>query len=438
MIAKTVQIVSLPDGLAKGWDLADAEDKGWTTEQTLTWIRQHIAPAGPKGLFHLEEASIANWIFTPPPRRRWLIEDVLPLGKVGLLVAPGGTGKSFFTLSVAVAVATGLPAFGSMPIGEQGGVLALFAEEDPEELHRRLFYVINQMITETDNQEYYRQKITERIFAKSMSGQNNLMTHKVRQEVSMTTYVERLIETAKQVPDLKLIIIDPASRFRGGEENSAEDTTRFVEALEVVAKYTKATVLLVHHSNKSSMAGGVPTSQAAARGSSALTDGVRWQGNLSTMSEIEAKTFSINEKQRRDYVRFSITKSNYGPPKEDVWLVRGEQGVLKSVDLVPAGNKKTENLLDKIIKIIEANAAKGVEETKTSFIVLNSGKDSPLAVGKDTVRAILDKALASGDLILRRPTKPTKNVSSVLGLPGEEGHQEADEDPQEEHVLEEF
>src|SRR5690606_14169428 len=99
--------------------------------------------------------------------------------------------------------------------------------------------------------------------------------------VRQTEIVEQLLCVTKAIPDLKLIIFDPVSRYRGGQENSNEDATRFIEAAERIAKATGATVLLLHHANKGSMSA-EERNQNAARGASALTDGARWQMNLRT------------------------------------------------------------------------------------------------------------------------------------------------------------
>jgi len=89
-------------------------------------------------LFDMAAARVDRFLDADPPARRWVLTDCLPLGKVGLLVAPGGTGKSQLALQLAIAVATGTGLADWWTVGERGPVLALFAEEDEEELHRRL------------------------------------------------------------------------------------------------------------------------------------------------------------------------------------------------------------------------------------------------------------------------------------------------------------
>src|SRR3546814_14499736 len=106
---------------------------------------------------------------------------------------------------------------------------------------------------------------------------------------------------------LKLIVIDPASRFRGGNENSADDVTRFVEQLERLRQETGATVLVCHHANKASMneTTGV-RGQAATRGSSAMTDGVRWQLNLSSVPKTTLPGLDVSQR----YLNADLTTTN--------------------------------------------------------------------------------------------------------------------------------
>jgi RecA-family ATPase len=423
-LAASARLVAVPTDYPKGWDLADALAEGWTPEQTLTWLNQHVQENVHKGLFLLDEACIKSWINNPPPPRVWLVTGIIPYGKVCIIVAPGGSGKSFVAVALAVSTATGLPAFGELEMGEPGGVLLLFAEEDTEELHRRFHHVINTALSDSDNPEQYRKLIANRVFAKSMSGRNNLMTVKNGAEVTPTKYVGQLVETAKGIKNLKLIVIDPAARFRGGEENSAEDTTRFVEQMEVVAHRTGATVLVIHHSNKASMSDGGAASQSAARGSSALTDGCRWQGNLSVLSEKDAIKLGVKDDERKKYVRFSFTKANYGPPINDIWLKRGDHGVLRIVELSPKKAVEDEAVLSQVVQIIKERAEHGNEYSKRRFEDRFSGKAGELGISKHQLRNIIDDALES-DLLTQRPPKvPEKNVPLVLAVPDSESIQD--------------
>jgi hypothetical protein len=68
--------------------------------------------------------------------------------------------------------------------------------------------------------------------------------------------------------------------------------------------------------------------QTAARGASALSDGVRWQLNMRKMSKDEASKFGVEENLRGSFIQMEVSKSNYGTTNEPVLLRREEGGVL--------------------------------------------------------------------------------------------------------------
>lgn len=360
-------------------------------------------------LFDINDARVAQYLKSPPPPRRYLLDKCLPIGKVGLVVGMGGVRKSMLMMQLQIAIATNMALCGYWGIGEAGASLGLYAEEDVEELHRRLYFATEDF---TPNS---RKLINENVYIKSMTGICTQLTEKQHSDAEMTKIVGRLILTAKQIPNLKLIILDPASRFRGGDENNSSDATRFVEACELIAKETGATVLIVHHVNKVSISS-TDITQAAARGSSALTDGVRWQLNLSVMSEKEAKAYGVPIDRRKYFVKCSITKNNYAPPQEnEVWLeMQGSHGNLQHRQLFSASQHKSDGIYNKIIKKIEENFNIGIQHSSTGFCNRYGGKDGIFKIGEKGLRSIVNQAIDLGDLVLKPPLKPQKNVTNVL------------------------
>ena len=90
-------------------------------------------------------------------------------------------------------------------------------------------------------------------------------------------------------------------RFLGAEaETDNAAATQFISLLERITLELKGkpTVLFGHHMNKSGVSG-TNTDQAAARGSSALTDGVRFQINLEkALKESAPKADKIYKKDK--------------------------------------------------------------------------------------------------------------------------------------------
>lgn len=366
-----------------------------------------LPPPAITPLFDLADARVDRLLDRRPPLRRWLLEDCLPLGKTGMLVAPGGTGKSQFLMQLCASVATGLPLAGYWHANEPGGVVYIAAEDDADELHRRFYNTAEQLrqATKLDGAAALRENLL--IF--SAAARNNLMTKATRTgEVEKTDYADRLLESLKPIQEPRLIVIDPASRFRGGEENSAEDATRFVEALEYIAKESGATVLIAHHANKASFLGG-DQSQNASRGSSALTDGVRWQMNLTSVTKEEARRLGVLEKDRGHYLTATVTKNNYAPPQPTVMLHRCAGGYLVRVDL--RGQSEGARLRA-ILSLIAAEAAKGNDYTRNRLEETFGGVDGLLGFGKVALRDHL-QVLADRKFI--KPTTRSQPITLTEG-----------------------
>ncbi|WP_323509723.1 helicase RepA family protein [Glaciimonas sp. CA11.2] len=391
---KEIQVVKL---MALGWNASNTppldHDIVTSTCEGILRTHQNNHPVARVGgdislLFDLNEAKVHNMICNPPPQRKWLLNDCLPYGKVGMIIAPGGTGKSMLALQLSVSLATGDKFVDYWEIGEVGASLLLFGEEDTEEIHRRLHNVVASLGQTSPTKI---SDIESRVHAKSMTGIDNQMTRSLPAgSVTLTDYADRLILTANQITNLKLIIIDPASRFRGGNENAAEDTTRFVESLERVCQQTGATVLVLHHANKISQSAG-EANQNASRGSSAMTDGVRWQMNLSRPSKEDArKSYGIPENLRHNYLLAAVTKNNYGPPQNDVVLMRGEHGILH-VSNEHLSTPKPEEIL---IALLKSETAAGRVYSANAFEKQFGGEQKTFKMGILAVRKLINAAIA--------------------------------------------
>ena len=302
-------------------------------------------------LFDLQKGRIGRYLSTPPPLRRWLLKDLVVIGKVGAVVAPGGSSKSQWMLQLGVSVATGIPLADHWQVGETGGVIVFFAEDDDDEIHRRLHRIQSHLTMAGHGKALA--TLHQRLFIFSTIGTDTLLTKKgVTGEVSATVTVDRIAALAAQIPDLRLIVIDPGSRFRGGEENSNEDATRFVEALENLAQKTDATIMLAHHANKISASTG-DVSQGTSRGASALTDGLRWQMNLNRPTEAQATTFNLPKDSLGSYVAATVTKTNYSAIPAPVLLERGQDGFLSAVNPTQARNNAEQRAIVAVLRVLD-------------------------------------------------------------------------------------
>jgi len=288
-----------------------------------------------------------DWFTTYPPRRRYLLtregtgddagkRDVgfLPRGKVGILAAAGGAGKTMALVQLALSVATGRQWLGEydVPAGEQGHVLLALGEEDAEEVHRRLHYAFRVMWPSNEpkhaqEREEAARLAHERIIVLPLAGKpvGFVATDRTTREVSPTSAHDQLLALLTHAAhDWSLVVLDPLSRFAGADtESDSAAATRFIQAVEALVNVPgRPTVLLAAHTTKTSRKGDDnPNDATAVRGSSALTDGARWA--MTMMPEPQ------NFLQKSPYVHIELVKSNYGPLDKPRKVARADGGALR-------------------------------------------------------------------------------------------------------------
>ena len=129
----------------------------------------------------------------------------------------------------------------------------------------------------------------------------------------------------------RLIVFDPLRQFHDGDENDTAFMTAVVARFQRLARDTGSAVLLAHHANRSSISSGTGEQVGASRGCTALTDGVRWQANLSPVSDALASELGIERADLRDYVRLDCSKANYARPSATVVLRKAPESGLMTL-----------------------------------------------------------------------------------------------------------
>jgi len=361
-----------------------------------THRRKHdVVDATPEtALFDVTAASVSRFIGKEVPQRDWVLEECLPRGKTALLVAPGGTGKSQLVLQLGYAIATGRGTYSPWKPGRAGQVVIIGAEDEEDEVHRRFERLVRADMGSNDAEKTLN-LLRSNLFIVPRVGEDNLFTRDDGKEVRQTGMVERVAIAVAPLADLRAIVVDPAARFRGGEENAAEDTTRFVEALETLAKLTGAAVLVVHHVNKSSLLGG-DANQSASRGSSALSDGVRMQINLGPPNKEEGEF--LGRLGPGKFLVAKITKTNYTAAGEPLYLRRDDEGRLFRVDVDEQKQSLDETQLVLLVEVVHEEAARKHLYSKSSFATAYGGRSQIFHLGQSALKRLIDRAVLEGRL----------------------------------------
>ncbi|MHB1620882.1 MAG: helicase RepA family protein [Sulfuricella sp.] len=251
-------------------------------------------------------------------------------GTVGGMASPGAAGKTFLAIEAAMAVAGGPAAdlIGLAPAST--GRVVYLSLEDPEVVLQHRLHQIGKHLPAPA-----RDRIAENLVLESLVGGGL--------DVMKEKHADWLVEICAGA---RLVVLDTLSRIHKLDENSNGEMAQLITALEHLSVVTGAAILFLHHTSKNSASNGQLDQQQAARGASALVDNARWGGFVAKMSGDESKKLSDREIDRRPigdrrgyFVRFGVSKQNYGLPQEDKWLRRSTGGVLLPADLLPAHSK---------------------------------------------------------------------------------------------------
>jgi len=296
-----------------------------------------MPPNNQPTLWGVSPLDIATVVLTPPPPPD-LVLPGLQAATVGLLFGGGGGGKSFLTLHIAAAVASGQRLFDAWDVG-QGPVVVVQMEDDADEVHRRIA-AINRFDNYPDRDIY--------LYA-TPAPKPRLLTSAGRGDITGNRQaIHALIETVQSV-HARLLIIDPLIRTHALEENANSEMIHLMDLWDGLARATGAAVLLVHHSTKAGRSGSTGDNSLA-RGAGVLTDEARWVAELGPLTDKEAQ--GIPEADRWKYLALRVTKCNYGPRPDPLFLYRTEGGALmRSGRPTPTAHAKASSTKGKVVPI---------------------------------------------------------------------------------------
>lgn len=217
---------------------------------------------------------VGNDILDMKPRK-WLVGSWLPLDALVLLYSAPGVGKSFYSLSLGLQVASGGEWVGE-PIAEALPVLYVAAERPTDQRDRAEAWSLH---FDTD-------------LPKNFTLLEAALPPQLTNPLDVAAICEEIRSTKA-----KLVVLDTYARMTLGlEENSSSATSPIVEALDQIRKATEGgTVVIVHHAPKN---GDTP------RGSTALLGGVDMTIRL-TKSDTQVKA--------------SVEKANAGREPAPAW-----------------------------------------------------------------------------------------------------------------------
>ena len=269
--AKSTMMLKIPSTKEEKWDAADAIEEGFNIEKMLETNENKVK----KPISLVDDSLLINEYFVgSAPEQHFLIGDTIPLGVPVVFAAAGDSGKGMMTLDLAMKVASGASmqsAFGGL-VAEHGDVILITAEDDKDEMHRRI-----SRLDPSKYREHYEHKL--RVLPLPNLGGVFPIMQKFDNTYLMGEEFSRIYDQMLEMETLKLIIIDPMASFVHADVNADPAAgAAFMGLLAQMATETGATVMVNHHMAKIRDNEPVTTPEQARnliRGTSAIVDGVR-------------------------------------------------------------------------------------------------------------------------------------------------------------------
>lgn len=276
-----------------------------------------------------------------PPALDYVLPGLLA-SSTGLIVGPGGVGKTMLELQIALGLACGESICGGLFEGSPNGgaleqdagkVVLVVAEESQGVIWERLHAIVTTLKGES------RMGCSHcNLDAMLDLWDTNLHIHALA-GTGPAPLMDKGFARTQHFHDLqrvcdgaRLVILDPLRQFHQCEENDSAAMTTLAQHMQSLASSAGPAVVGAHHTNRASGTMGMGDTAGASRGSSALTDAVRWQLNLSAPTKEGAKHHGIDEVERKHYVLVDLPKANYIAAQKTRVLERLARGVLVCAD----------------------------------------------------------------------------------------------------------
>ena len=181
----------------------------------------NIMEKSKNGTYHYEALDLS----IPPPAYNWLVKGLICQGDTTLIVGEPNVGKSWISLSLAVAVANEASTWLDYPLSNHGNVLYI----DEENPHDVVYHRLQQLGMQN----------------------NDSIRYLHRQGIRLDRNFDKLLDEAITYQP-KMIVIDSLTRFHTQDENNAGAMAGlFNNSINVLCRETGAAVIILHHTNKS-------------------------------------------------------------------------------------------------------------------------------------------------------------------------------------------
>jgi RecA-family ATPase len=312
--AKSVKVVSFEEKDVSDWiEAGGTVDELWRRVDAAQCveIKEPTTPDTPLPIF-----SAAELAGKPVPERRFHVPEWIPARNVTLIYGDGGTGKSLIALQLAVATVLGSTWLG-LPVAG-GPALYLTAEDEKDEVHRRLVDIAQHLGTSLND--------LGNLHIVSLAGLDAVLATPDRKS-SLLAPTALLGKIEKAIADIRpaFVILDTLADIYGGEENIRTQVRQFVGMLRGLALQHDTTIAVPAHPSLSGLSSGSGSS-----GSTGWNNSVRSRLYLERVKDESGAEPDPNARVLRKM------KANYSTIGDEI-RVRWERGVFVPTSAAATG-----------------------------------------------------------------------------------------------------
>lgn len=314
LCAKHYDEINAPFRIGIDWieEVAYAVTKGAFDPRPARWFETEYEsifgpdPSAQSTQTTFEIIDVGDFIGVEPPPQRWIVRDLIPERQVTSLSGDGGTGKSLAVMQLCVAMASETLWFDETTT--PGTVLYVTAEEDRDELHRRLFRVCAAENIGVD-------RVRERLKLVSLWGRDAVLAaaETANGLLKRTALFGKLEKTIDLVQPL-LVILDTRADMFGGDEIKRIHARQFIGLLQEIVRTRQTTILLLDHPSEAGMASGTGKSGNTA-----------WSNSVRARLYLKRRVGSDKKEADPDVRILTVEKSNRSRVGREI-LLRYQNG----------------------------------------------------------------------------------------------------------------
>ncbi|MEO0957087.1 MAG: AAA family ATPase [Pseudomonadota bacterium] len=335
----------------------------------------------------------------PVPPRAWHVEDLIPSNTVTMIGGAGGTGKSLLALQLAVATATRGPWIG-LDVVAPGRALFMSAEDDRDELHRRL--------DDITRAAGVRMHSLDDLLIRSLAGEDALLAILNRRtNAFVPTPIYSALDDAMAEAKPTLVVLDTLADLHSGEEEKRAQARQFVGLLRGLAiRHSCAVVVLAHPSLNGISSG------------SGLSGSTAWDASVRSRLYLERITEDGYEPDP-DARRLRMKKANYGPVGGEFKLTWRDGALVADRPATgierASASAKAERVFLTLLQLLHEQGRRVSAATGPTYApkVFAENPQSE-GVTKRALAAAMEGLLARGAIKIVETGPPSKRRSSLL------------------------